>query len=96
MPGPLTLGEIAARLGGRVAGNPQTLIGQVGSLDGAQAGQISFFSNARFKHMRDAATQKESIAAGKGSVHGNSDWVWGYDPVTGWDKEPFVPTAYAA
>jgi salicylate hydroxylase len=54
------------------------------------------FANARFKHMRDAAAQKQSIAAGKGSVHGNSDWVWGYDPVADWDKEPIVPTAYAA
>ncbi|MGA2941114.1 MAG: FAD-dependent monooxygenase [Xanthobacteraceae bacterium] len=54
------------------------------------------FSNARFKHMRDAAAQKESIATGKGSVHGSSDWVWGYDPVTEWNKEPSVPTAYAA
>jgi salicylate hydroxylase len=54
------------------------------------------FSNARFKHMRDAAAQKESIATGKGSVHGSSDWVWGYDPVIEWDKDPSVPTAYAA
>jgi salicylate hydroxylase len=54
------------------------------------------FSNARFKHMRDAAAQKQSIAAGTGSVHGNSNWVWGYDPVGDWDKEPVVPTAYAA
>jgi salicylate hydroxylase len=54
------------------------------------------FSNARFKHMRDSAAQKESIASGKSSVHGNSDWVWGYDPIGGWDKEPSVPTAYAA
>jgi salicylate hydroxylase len=54
------------------------------------------FSNARFKHMRDATAQKQQIAAGKGSVHGNSDWVWGYDPVGEWDKEPSVPTAYAA
>jgi salicylate hydroxylase len=46
--------------------------------------------------MRDSAAQKESIATGRGSVHGNSDWVWSYDPVGGWDKEPFVPTAYAA
>jgi salicylate hydroxylase len=53
-------------------------------------------SNARFKHMRDATAQKESIAAGKGSVHGNSDWVWGYDPIREWDKEPAVPAAYAA
>jgi salicylate hydroxylase len=54
------------------------------------------FSNARFKHMRDATAQKESITAGKGSVHGSSEWVWGYDPVTEWNKEPSVPTAYAA
>jgi salicylate hydroxylase len=53
-------------------------------------------SNARFKHMRDAATQKESIAAGQGSVHGNSDWVWGYDPIGEWNKDPAVPTVYAA
>jgi salicylate hydroxylase len=54
------------------------------------------FANARFKHMRDSAAQKEAIAAGKGSVHGSADWVWGYDPIGEWDKEPFVPAAYAA
>jgi salicylate hydroxylase len=54
------------------------------------------FANARFKHMRDSAAQQEKIAAGTGSVHGQADWVWSYDPVTQWDKEPFVPTAYAA
>jgi salicylate hydroxylase len=53
-------------------------------------------ANARFKHMRDAMAQKASIAAGTGSVHGNSDWVWGYDPVAEWNKEPAVPTVYAA
>jgi salicylate hydroxylase len=53
-------------------------------------------SNARFKHMRNSEAQKESIAAGKGSVHGNSDWVWGYDPIGDWDKEPSVPSSYAA
>ncbi len=54
------------------------------------------FANARFKHLRDTAAQKQSIAAGTGSVHGNSEWVWGYDPVAEWDKEPSVPAAYAA
>ena len=53
-------------------------------------------ANARFKHMRDSAQQKDMVASGKGSVHGNSDWVWGYDPIGEWDKEPSVPTAYAA
>ncbi len=47
MPGPLTLGQIASRLGGRVAGDPQTLIRQVGSLDHAAAGQIAFFSSRK-------------------------------------------------
>jgi salicylate hydroxylase len=53
-------------------------------------------SNARFKHMHDAAAQKESIATRTGSVHGNSEWVWAYDPITEWDKEPAVPSTYAA
>jgi salicylate hydroxylase len=54
------------------------------------------FSNARFKHMRDSAAQKDSIASGRSSVPGSADWVWGYDPIGEWDKEPVVPTAYAA
>jgi salicylate hydroxylase len=49
------------------------------------------FANARFKHMRDSAEQKDLISAGKASVHGSSDWVWGYDPVSEWDKNPTVP-----
>jgi UDP-3-O-[3-hydroxymyristoyl] glucosamine N-acyltransferase len=47
MPGPFTLGEIAQRLGGRVAGDSHTLIRQVGSLEHAAAGQISFLSDSR-------------------------------------------------
>jgi salicylate hydroxylase len=53
-------------------------------------------ANARFKHMRDASLQKQMVAAGTGSVHGNSDWVWGYDPVAEWNKDPTVPSTYAA
>jgi salicylate hydroxylase len=53
-------------------------------------------SNARFKHMRDSAAQTQSIVAGTGSVHGSSEWVWSYDPISDWDKEPSVPTVYAA
>jgi UDP-3-O-[3-hydroxymyristoyl] glucosamine N-acyltransferase len=48
MPGPLTLGQIASRLGGRVAGDPQTLIRQVGSLEHADAGQITFLNSKKF------------------------------------------------
>ena len=43
-----------------------------------------------------APRRSELIASGKGSVHGNADWVWGYDPVAEWNKEPSVPGAYAA
>ena len=47
MPGALTLGEIVARLGGRLAGDPATVIRQVGSLDKAGDGQISFVAGRR-------------------------------------------------
>ena len=49
MPGPLTLGQIAARLGGRVAGDPATAIRQVGSLEQAGAGDITFFSGPKYR-----------------------------------------------
>jgi UDP-3-O-[3-hydroxymyristoyl] glucosamine N-acyltransferase len=45
VPGPLTLGQIVARLGGRLAGDPGVLIRQVGSLDRAGAAEITFLSN---------------------------------------------------
>jgi UDP-3-O-[3-hydroxymyristoyl] glucosamine N-acyltransferase len=45
----VTLEEIAARLGGRVAGDPATSVRQVGSLEGAGAGEITFFSNPRHR-----------------------------------------------
>jgi salicylate hydroxylase len=52
-------------------------------------------SNMRFKHMKDAKAQRESIASGKSSVHGKTDWLWGYEPATEWDKTPVVPAPYA-
>lgn len=52
-------------------------------------------ANARLKHMHDSAALKASIASGA-SVQGSTDWVWGYDPIGEWDKEPSVPAAYAA
>jgi salicylate hydroxylase len=52
-------------------------------------------ANARFKHMRNSAEQKNMINSGKGSVHGTAEWVWANDPVTGWDKDPVVPDIYA-
>ncbi|HEV3011259.1 MAG TPA: LpxD N-terminal domain-containing protein, partial [Burkholderiales bacterium] len=49
MPGPFTLGQIASRLGGRLVGDPQTLIRQVGSLERAGAGQIAFFNAKKLR-----------------------------------------------
>jgi hypothetical protein len=52
-------------------------------------------ANARFNHMRDSAEQKDLITSGKESVHGTTEWVWAYDAVSGWDKDPIVPAIYA-
>jgi salicylate hydroxylase len=52
-------------------------------------------ANMRFKHMKDSKEQKELIASGKGSVHGKTDWLLGYEPAADWDKTPVVPAAYA-
>jgi UDP-3-O-[3-hydroxymyristoyl] glucosamine N-acyltransferase len=49
MPGPLTLGEIAARLGGRLVGGAGVLIEQIGSLEHAGPRQIAFFSGQRYR-----------------------------------------------
>ena len=49
MAGALTLGEIVSRLGGRLAGDPATVIRQVGSLDNAGEGQIAFLSGNKNK-----------------------------------------------
>jgi UDP-3-O-[3-hydroxymyristoyl] glucosamine N-acyltransferase len=45
----LTLGQIASRLGGRVAGDPEIPIRQVGSLEQAGAGQITFFNTKKLQ-----------------------------------------------
>ncbi len=45
----LSLAAIVERLGGRLAGDGNTLISQVGSLENAGPGQIAFFSNPRYK-----------------------------------------------
>jgi len=71
MPGPLTLGQIASRLGGRVAGDAHTLIRQVGSLEHAAPGEITFLTktrlNAKLGDTRAAAVilapEHESVTA---------------------------------
>jgi UDP-3-O-[3-hydroxymyristoyl] glucosamine N-acyltransferase len=63
VPGPLTLGQIVARLGGRVAGDPDTLVHQVASLDKADARHISFFTGARHR-AKLAATRAGALIVG--------------------------------
>ena len=63
MPGPLTLGQIVARLGGRVAGNADVVIRQVNSLEGAGAGQISFFTGKRHRD-KLAGTRAAAVILG--------------------------------
>ncbi len=47
--GPHSLATIVSRLGGRICGNPDTIVFQVGSLENAGATQIAFISNPRYK-----------------------------------------------
>jgi UDP-3-O-[3-hydroxymyristoyl] glucosamine N-acyltransferase len=49
MPGPYTLGQITSRLGGRVAGDSGTLIRQVGSLERAAPGEITFLNSKKLR-----------------------------------------------
>jgi UDP-3-O-[3-hydroxymyristoyl] glucosamine N-acyltransferase len=68
MGGPLTLAQIASRLGGRIAGNPEVLIRQVGSLERAGAGQISFLSSLKHQS-RLASTQADAVILGADAEH---------------------------
>jgi salicylate hydroxylase len=50
------------------------------------------FANARFKHLRDRDARKALLESPKGATRVNNlEWVWGYDPVEGWNKDPVVP-----
>jgi UDP-3-O-[3-hydroxymyristoyl] glucosamine N-acyltransferase len=61
----LSLAEIAARLGGDVLGAPETQVTQVASLSSAQAGQIAFLSNPKYRtQLVDTAASAVIIAPG--------------------------------
>jgi salicylate hydroxylase len=50
------------------------------------------FATARFKHLRDRDARKALLESPKGEKRvNNMEWVWGYDPVDGWNKDPYVP-----
>ena len=60
MSGPLTLAQIASRLGGRIVGDPEVLIHQVGSLERAGRGQIAFLAKAKYR-ARLAGTSASAV-----------------------------------
>jgi UDP-3-O-[3-hydroxymyristoyl] glucosamine N-acyltransferase len=64
MPGGLTLGEIVSRLGGRVAGDAGTRIRQVGSLESAAAGAITFISSPKHRE-KLVATRASAVILAK-------------------------------
>ena len=59
----MTLGEIVARLGGRVAGDASTVVRQVASLERAGEGHISFFTGKRYLD-KLAATRASAVILG--------------------------------
>jgi UDP-3-O-[3-hydroxymyristoyl] glucosamine N-acyltransferase len=60
MRGALTLSEIATRLGGRVAGDPAARVSQVGSLEHAAAGEITFLASPK-QRAKLAATRASAV-----------------------------------
>ena len=63
MPGPLSLGEIASALGGRVVGDAGLLVEQVGTLEHGGARHIAFFANPRYRAQL-AATRAGAVILG--------------------------------
>jgi UDP-3-O-[3-hydroxymyristoyl] glucosamine N-acyltransferase len=64
MPGPLTLAQIASQLGGRIVGEPGTLIRQVGSLERAGRGQIAFLASPQYRS-RLSGTGASAVVLGE-------------------------------
>ena len=60
MRGALTLSEIATRLGGRVAGDAGARVSQVGSLEHAAAGEITFLASPKHR-AKLAATRASAV-----------------------------------
>jgi UDP-3-O-[3-hydroxymyristoyl] glucosamine N-acyltransferase len=63
MPGPVTLGEIATRLGARVVGGTGVLIEQAGSLEHAGPHHIAYYSGPRYRAQL-AATRAGAVILG--------------------------------
>jgi UDP-3-O-[3-hydroxymyristoyl] glucosamine N-acyltransferase len=49
------LADIAARFGGQVVGDADTIVQQIGTLEKAIAGQIAFLANAKYRHQLEGS-----------------------------------------
>ena len=59
-----TLADLVARFGGRVAGDADTRIAQVATLERAQPGEIAFLTNAKYRSQLEA-TQASAVIVGE-------------------------------
>jgi len=59
----LTLAEIVRRFGGTVLGDAETLVHQVGTLENARPGQISFFAQQRYRKILEQCKASALIVA---------------------------------
>jgi UDP-3-O-[3-hydroxymyristoyl] glucosamine N-acyltransferase len=57
---PLRLDEIVERLGGQLAGNGETLVSRIATLDGAGPGDLTFFANPKYRS-RLAVTRAAAV-----------------------------------
>ena len=59
---PWSLGDIVAKLGGELRGDPQQVIDRIATLERAAPGSITFLANPRYA-TKLAATRAKSAAA---------------------------------
>jgi UDP-3-O-[3-hydroxymyristoyl] glucosamine N-acyltransferase len=59
-----TLEQLAKHVGGKVIGNPETIIESAATLENARPGEISFLSNRKYKH-QVAETKASAVIVGE-------------------------------
>ena len=59
-----SLNDIAARFGGRVLGDADTLVKQIATLESAQAGHLAFLASGKYRTQL-AATQASAVIVGQ-------------------------------
>ena len=75
----LSLADIAARLGGDVFGDAQTLIHQVATLASAGEGEIGFLANLKYKGQLQT-TQASAVIVSPDFADALESWGLKYNP----------------